>query len=134
MLSKDNASTRQVERRTFAYHEGKGGKQDSVKISYWVGMSSINEWLGPAHTGFFKSKSDRWWRKHGGQAPFPKTVLEFMERQNELLPTGEIVVKPNGKYWEVVDAMPGAANNNVPEASNDNEPAWLAEIGDEVPF
>ncbi|MFK5639914.1 DEAD/DEAH box helicase [Brucella sp. ZJ1_1] len=143
VLSKDNASTRQVERRTFAYHEGKGGKQDSVKVSYWIGMSPINEWLGPAHTGFFKSKSDRWWRKHGGQAPFPKTVLEFMERQNELLPTGEIIVKPNGKYWEVVDAMPRPANDNTPEASNDNEPAenygrvsaGLAEIlDDEIPF
>jgi len=135
--------TREVTRRTFAYHEGKGGKQDSVKVSYWVGMSPINEWLGPAHTGFFKSKSDRWWRKHGGQAPFPKTVLEFMERQNELLPTGEIVVRPNGKYWEVVDAMPGAANDNTPEASNDNVEAsnygrvsaGLAELlADEIPF
>lgn len=143
MLSKDNASTRQVERRTFAYHEGKGGKQDSVKVSYWVGMSPINEWLGPAHTGFFKSKSDRWWRKHGGQAPFPKTVLEFMERQNELLPTAEIVVKPNGKYWQVVDAIAGAANDNTPKASNDNVPAptyarvsaGLAEVlDDDIPF
>ncbi|MFC0245798.1 DEAD/DEAH box helicase family protein [Falsochrobactrum ovis] len=141
MLSKDEASTRQVERRTFAYHEGKGGKQDSVKVSYWVGVSPINEWLGPAHTGFFKSKSDRWWRKHGGQAPFPKTVLEFLERQNELLPTAEIKVKPNGKYWEVVDAIPGAANDNMsvseqPAAANDNEPSWMAEIADleDVPF
>ncbi|MEL4373553.1 hypothetical protein [Brucella cytisi] len=66
-----------------------------------------------------------------------------MERQNELLPTGEIVVKPNGKYWEVVDAIAGAANVNTPEASNDNVPAsnygrvsaGLAELlDDDIPF
>lgn len=142
MLSKDEASTRHVDRRTFSYHEGKAGKADSVKISYWCGMTSINEWLGPAHTGFFKSKSDRWWTKHGGQRPFPASVMEFMERQNELAPTVEIKVKPNGKYWEVLEAMPGvreqgapvADNDNQPPASNDNVPNWMEELDDEIPF
>lgn len=128
MLSTDTASTRQVTRRSFVYHEGKAGKTDSVKVVYMSGLTAISDWLGPAHDGFFKTKSDRFWVKHGGQRPCPKTVMEWLERQNELLPTDSIQVKPNGKYWQVTDAIavPAGANNNQPQASNDNSQIVVA--------
>lgn len=143
MLSKDEATWRVVTSRRFDYHEGKGEKPPSVRITYMSGLTSLREWVCPQHTGFAKSKCDRLWIKFGGQRPFPKTVLEFMERQNELLPADEISVRPSGKYWEIVDHKVGerdheqsGGNDNQPLANNSNEPSWMREIEDmdAVPF
>lgn len=129
---------RTVTSRTFAYHSGKGGKPDSVKVSYLVGLTAINEWQCPGHTGYPKSKADRYWRAHGGKMPFPKTPLEWIERQAELAPTAEIMVKPRDKYWDVVSYVVGervAANDNAPAAANDNAPTWNDEwMNDDIPF
>jgi DNA repair protein RadD len=146
ILSKAEAEWRTVTGRTFYFHPGKAGKPDTVKVSYLCGLTSINEWMCPAHTGYAKSKADRWWRAHGGTAPFPKTPLEWMERQNELMPTAEISVVPNDKYWNVKSHRVAAANDNVAvvavAAANDNYVAdgraignasW-EEMDDFVPF
>lgn len=131
---------RSVNGRSFAFHEGKGGKPPSVKVSYMTGLTAINEWMCPQHTGFAQSKAHRWWTQHGGQRPFPKTVLEWMERQNELNETAEISVVPNGKYWNVKSHKAGltagfvAANTNEAQPANDNTPSWMHELDDEIPF
>lgn len=134
VLSNAPAEGRAVKKRTFWFHEGKGDKPPSVKVVYTVGMSQIPEWLCPQHTGFAKSKADRWWIKHGGQRPMPKTVMEWLERQGELRDTAEIVVKPRDKYWDVVSHV--VANDNVPAAENDNgSPTKLAAaMNDAIPF
>lgn len=139
ILSKSEAEPRHVTSRTFRFHEGKGDKPPSVKVTYMVGMTSINEWLCPQHTGFPKTKSDRYWLNHGGLRPMPKTPLEFLERQGELRETAEIMVKPRDRYWDVVSHVVGetrAANDNQPAAANDNKgmPDWEREMMDEVPF
>lgn len=148
IISNADAVWRTVISRTFRYHEGKGEKPPSVKVTYMAGMTAINEWLCPQHSGFAKSKADRWWIQHGGNRPFPKGVLEWLERQSELLETAEISVKPEGRYWSVTAHRAGeerAANDNVPPAEkprheNDNVPAghtaqsWAAVLADEIPF
>lgn len=140
IVSTAEAEWREVSRRSFAYHEGKGDKPPSVKVTYFSGLTPINEWLCPQHSGFAQSKSHRWWTQHGGQRPFPKTVMEWLERQNELNDTAEISVVPNGKYWNVTSHKADAANNNEPDPANDNvpdfkpEPDWMAELEDEIPF
>jgi DNA repair protein RadD len=129
--------SRTVSSRTFRFHEGKGDKPPSVKVSYMVGLTSMNEWLCPQHTGFAKSKADRYWLAHLGLRPFPKTVLEWLERQGELAETVEIMVKPRDKYWDVVSHVvgPRAANDNQPAPANDNRGyAQDWEMDDEVPF
>jgi len=132
MLSKGEASWRTVNSRRFDYHEGKGDKPPSVKVSYMCGLTSIREWLCPQHSGYAKSKADRWWHAHGGQRPFPANVMEWLERQRELKDTAEISVRPDGKYWTVVGHKVGeAANDNAPNADNDNR--WR-ELDDEIPF
>lgn len=115
-----------VKSRRFYYHEGKAGKQDSVKVSYTIGLKTVNEWMGPAHTGFFKSKSDRYWVSHGGARPMPKSVMEWLDRQSELRDTEEIQLdySKSAKYPDV-KAHRVAANDNVPAAAtpvaaNDN--------------
>ncbi|UYE95800.1 hypothetical protein HAAEEKHM_00080 [Sinorhizobium phage AP-16-3] len=129
--------TRKVSSRTFKFHEGKGDKPPSVKITYLCGLTSINEWACPQHKGFAKTKADRLWLHFGGQRPFPSTPLEWLQRQDELAPVDEIMVKPNGKYWDVVGHVVGersAANDNTPPPANDNRRNWEWELDDEVPF
>lgn len=134
--------SRVVASRTFRHHPGKGDKLDSVKITYLCGMTSINEWACPGHKGFAKTKSDRYWLAHGGNRPFPKTPLEWLERQGELAETVEIMVKPRDKYWDVVSHVVGSrpANDNTPPAANDNDAPktnmqdWEWEMDDSVPF
>lgn len=138
ILSEAEAVWRPVSKRTFRYHEGKEGNPDSVKVTYMAGMTAINEWLCPAHQGYAKSKADRWWLAHGGQRPFPKTPMEWLERQNELLDTAEIKIEPNGRYWNVRDhhAGPGRTESEQEqEHANDNlPPDWRDFLADEIPF
>lgn len=137
IMSTAEPDWRSVNSRTFRFHEGKGDKPPSVKITYMVGYTAINSWMCPEHSGYAKTKADRYWMEHGGQRPFPSSVMEFLERQNELLSTEEICVEPNGKFWNVKSHRVGgpAANDNVPEAVNDNYSPGMAEIlDDEIPF
>ncbi|NNH56940.1 DEAD/DEAH box helicase family protein [Rhizobium laguerreae] len=122
-----------VTSRTFRHHPGKEGKPDSVKVTYMVGMKAINEWICCAHSGYPKTRADRWWLAHGGQRPFPKTVLEFLERQHELDSTAEVQLDyaRNAKYPDVMAHRIGPANDNVPPAANDNRgyaEDWEADI------
>lgn len=130
MLSKGEATWRPVTRRRFAFHEGKGGKPPSVKVTYSQGLTQFNEWLCFEHSGYAQSKAHRWWSQHGGARPFPRTVLEALERQNELKETAEISVRPDGRYWSVVGHRV-ADNDNVPGASNDN---YAELLDDAIPY
>lgn len=137
IMSTAEPEPRTVNSRNFYYHEGKGGKEPSVKVSYMVGMTAINEWICPQHSGFPKSKADRYWRAHGGKMPFPRTVMEWIERQAELADTVEITVKPRQKYWDVVGHVVGEANDNRVSQANDNssqEEDWRVLMDDDVPF
>lgn len=123
-----------VRSRKFRYHEKLGGLP-SVRVEFASGLTTYKTWLCPQHTGFAKSKADRWWRQHGGQTPFPNSVDEWLSRESELVGTAEFAIKPKpgSKYFDVVDFKPGAANDNAPSASNDNR--RLADIlDDDVPF
>lgn len=133
ILSKGEATWRPVTKRSFRFHEGKNGKPPSVKVAYQCGLTTINEWLCFEHTGYAQSKAHRWWAHHNGQRPFPTTVLEALERQNEITPTAEISVRPEGKYWSVVAhrVAPANANTNTPQPANEN---LAAELDDAIPF
>ncbi|MEY9198706.1 DNA repair protein RadD [Sinorhizobium fredii] len=134
--------SRLVSSRTFRHHPGKGDKPDSVKVTYMVGMTAMNEWCCPAHKGYAKTRADRYWRDHLGKTPFPSSAMEWLHRQDELAATIEIKVKPNGKYWDVVSHVVGTkgadaespANDNRESPANDNRPDWEWELEDSIPF
>lgn len=130
ILSKGEPQTRRVTTRTFRHHPGKGGKPDSVKATYMCGYAAINEWLCIEHGGPIAARACKFWREHGGSIPYPKTVMEWLERQSELVETDTIEVEPNGKYWNVkkwfaVDVDKGA------DAGVDVDKLGL---GDSIPF
>lgn len=133
ILSTTEPESRVVRNRSFWHHEGKGGKPDTVKVVYSIGVSQVNEWVCPAHKGIPKTKADRFWAGHGGKVPFPKSALEWLERQSELNETVEILVKPNGKYWDVLGHIAGPANDNREQPANDNID-WRTQMEDDIPF
>lgn len=127
IMSVAEPESRIVRKRTFWVNPGKDGKPDSVKVSYTVGMSHVQEYLCPAHTGFARSKAQRYWSKHGGRTPYPKDVVEWLERQGELRDTIEIMIKPRSKWWDVVDHI--IANDNTPSATK-----LSSAMDDAIPF
>lgn len=106
IMSTAPPTDREVEGRSFHRHEKVGGTP-SVRAEFDCGVQVFKTWVCPQHTGFAKAKADRFWSEHGGLRPFPKTVDEFLMRQDELKVTAGIKVKPSGKYWEVTSFRPG---------------------------
>lgn len=127
-----------VSSRTFRVHPGKSDKPDSIKCTYMLGLKTVNEWHCCAHTGYPKSKADRWWISHGGARPMPKTPLEWLERQHELRDTVEVQLdySRNPKYPDVAAHRVGelAANDNTPPPANDNRRNLEWELEDGIPF
>ena len=129
-----------VSARTFRVHPGKEGKPDSIKCTYMVGLKTVNEWHCCAHSGYPKTKADRFWISHGGLRPMPKSPLEWLERQHELRDTVEVQLDygRNPKYPDVaahrVGSIVVAANDNQEPPANDNKPSWHWEMEDSIPF
>lgn len=111
IISTNGPVWREVTGRKFKHHPGKGGKADSVCIEYNVGKDIFKEWAGPGHPpGIFKTRSDKYWKVHGGKMPFPASVDEFLDRAAELVITVEVSSRPSAKFkgrMDVIDWKPG---------------------------
>ncbi|QPC43470.1 DEAD/DEAH box helicase family protein [Kaustia mangrovi] len=140
ILSTGDPVWRDVQKRRLHFHEKLGGTP-SVRVEYTSGMTVYKSWVCPGHTGFAKTKADRWWAKHGGGRPFPKDAGEFLDRAGELLTTEAISVKPSGRYMEVVDERPGSEWAGADEVASTAPPMTYLDRMDggvedieEIPF
>lgn len=79
----------------------KFGAPDSLKVTYMAGLMAFNEWVALEHTGFARTKAERWWRTHGGGEP-PATIAEAIGRFKELRRPVSIQARKAGKWWEIV--------------------------------
>lgn len=87
----------------------KVGAPDSVRVTYYAGISEYREWLAFEYTGKPRQTACQWWSMHGGSNPFPKTTIEAIGRKGELTMPATISVKPNGKYFDIVNRTFGRA-------------------------
>ena len=76
----------------------KEGKPDSVRITYNL---NIKDWICPAHGGYASDKARKFWLSRGGLVPAPITAQEAVARWGELSKPQKILVKKNGKYFNV---------------------------------
>ncbi len=90
-----------VKRRTFYRHDKPGGTP-SIRVEYLCGSVSHKEWICPEHQGYARVKFEKWWRQHGGNDDAPFTIQDTFDRAKELRETAEIMIKANGKHWEIV--------------------------------
>lgn len=138
ILSTNEPVWREVTGRTLRRHDKPGGIP-SVRVDYTLGLGIQKEWVCCGHTGFAKTKADRWWRAHGGALPFPSDADEFLDRAEELAVTAEIQLRKNGKYWDVVGhRVGGAAVADEVVRADESEKVRLAavldDIEDDIPF
>lgn len=89
---------------TYSRHE-KPGKPPSVKVEYQCGVSFFSEWLPIEDERSFVRKHAVIWCWNRG-ITCPDTVDQFLDMVFEdKVPAPEtITVKPDGKYWRVIDA------------------------------
>lgn len=85
-----------------AARHSKPGSPDSLKVTYFAGLLSYPEWVCFEHTGYAREKAERWWSKHGGAMPAPRTVADAMGRWGELRAPATIQTRQNGKWFEIV--------------------------------
>ncbi|CCD94635.1 Helicase, C-terminal:Type III restriction enzyme, res subunit:DEAD/DEAH box helicase [Bradyrhizobium sp. ORS 375] len=90
-----------VKRRTFFRHDKPGGTP-SIRVEYLCGSVSHKEWICPEHQGFARVKFEKWWRQHTGNDNAPFSIQETFDRAKECRETNEIMIKANGKHWEIV--------------------------------
>lgn len=117
--------------RGFRLHQKEGGK-DTVRVEFFANYTTYRSWLCPGHTGYAKTKSDQFWKQHGGEMPAPSSVEEFLDRVDELQDTAQIQVRPSGRYWEVVGMKAGEiTGGNL--AGVGSKPKYST-LDDEIPF
>ena len=97
----------------YAVHK-KPGKPDSIKVEYHCAERSFTEWLPiEDERSFVRKHAVSWFWDRG--ATCPNTVAEAVEmfKANRIPAPDTIVVKPDGKYWRIVDKNMGARRMNV---------------------
>jgi DNA repair protein RadD len=83
----------------------KPGKTPSMCVTYLCGLHQHKEWVALEHGGRPRLEAVSWWRKRAGmEAEVPNTVDEALERVRHLREPREILVRPNGKFTEIVGA------------------------------
>lgn len=77
----------------------KEGKPDSIRVTYYCGMTRLSEWLCPDHGGYAASRYTA--RKAALGAKADSTSRALMECADWVKPS-RILVKPDGKYFQIV--------------------------------
>ena len=98
----------------YSKHE-KNGKAPSLKVTYWSGPSSFDEWVPIEDPrSFVKKHAVQWFWQRGAMCP--DTVDAALEMIPKIPAPDSIAVKPDGKYWRVVHAEMGSRRLDVSKA------------------
>lgn len=102
-----------VTKVSYARHK-KTGKPDSLRVTYWCGPSSFDEWLGIEGThSFVKKQAVTWFWARGAMCPDTVTEALALLGENKIPAPDTITVKKDGKYWRVIDCEMGARRLDV---------------------
>jgi len=111
-----------VDRVEYQKHE-KAGKAPSLKVTYWSGISTFDEWVPVAdERSFIKKHAVQWFWARGCMCP--DTVDGALEMVNRIPAPDTITVKRDGKYWRVVSADMGARRLDVSKVIESKKAFW----------
>lgn len=88
----------------YSLHE-KPGKPKSLLVTYQTGLSRHREWVCLEHSGYPREKACKWWgvRSYSSHIiDVPNDVAEALSQVSDLKKPVEIMVKPSGKYTDIV--------------------------------
>ena len=115
------------------------GAPPSLRVDYLCGLSPYSEYVSLERAGYAREMAERWWYAMGGRAPAPFTVVEALERTDELSAVLAIIVTPDGKYWRVVERRLRRADGSEVEVNRycrclvaNRPPVAAPQINDEV--
>lgn len=86
---------------SYRRHE-KPGKTPTLRVDYLCGLARHSAWWCPEHTGFARQKFVQTWQSHGAGIAVPNTVADALANTAALLKPTKILVRPNGKFSEIV--------------------------------
>lgn len=96
-----------VESASFSRHQGKPGKLDTLRVTYYVEsegnlVKHISEWVCVEHSGYAKGKAQAWWRERCS-LPMPDTIDECVDlfRRGWVAVPKSITAKREGAFWRV---------------------------------
>lgn len=84
----------------YAVHQ-KDGRPDSLRVTYQCGFMDISEWKHFELPGDIRASTERWWRARCGVS-CPKNAKQAIVLKDRLAVPQKIVVRKNGKYFNVI--------------------------------
>jgi len=100
-----------VDRVEYQKHQ-KAGKPPSLRVTYWCGPSTFDEWVPVCdERSYIKKHAVQWFWARGGMCP--ATVEDALAMVPKLPAPDSITVRPDGKYWRVVGCDMGSRRLNV---------------------
>ncbi|UUV44540.1 helicase [Rhodobacter phage RcMotherGoose] len=72
-----------------------------IKVSYFAGLQTFNEYVMLEHGGFVGKKARQWWQQRHAEEP-PATTYQALQRVSELRQPRSIRVWLNKKYPEIL--------------------------------
>lgn len=110
-----------VDHITYTTHT-KSDRPDSIKVSYYCGMQSFNEYVCCEHTDYAGKKARRWWRERSTE-PMPEDTQTAMEvlQQGQMMAATHLRVWLNKKYPEILAfCYDGSAFGTQVPSTDDN--------------
>lgn len=102
-----------VDRVEYSKHE-KAGKPPSLKVTYWCGPSSFDEWVPVEdERAYIKKHAVSWFWMRGAMCPTSVDGALDMIRSGRIPAPDNITVRPDGKYWRVVGTGMGSSRLDV---------------------
>lgn len=100
-----------VDRVEYQKHQ-KAGKPASLKVTYWCGPSTFDEWVPVCdERSYIKKHAVQWFWQRGAMCP--STVEDALAMVPKLPAPDSITVRPDGKYWRVVGTEMGARRLDI---------------------
>lgn len=101
------------------------GKPDSIKVTYWCGPSTFNEWLPiEDDRAYVKKHAVSWFWQRGCICPNHVEEALAMVRDNRIPSPDTITVKLDAKYWRVQSVEMGRRRLDVSSVAERDEVAF----------
>lgn len=102
-----------VDRVEYQKHQ-KSGKPPSLRVTYWCGPSTFDEWVPiEDERSYIKKHAVTWMWARGCVCPATVEDALAMVRENRIPAPDSITVRQDGKYWRVVACDMGSRRLNV---------------------
>jgi DNA repair protein RadD len=85
---------------TYSKHE-KAGRPPMLKVTYYCGLRSFNEYVCIQHDGFAQRKARQWWRERTVQA-FPESTDDALEAVSGIGTATHLRIWVNKQYPEIL--------------------------------